>query len=144
MRHGTKQLLVVALMLVAASSPVKAYLGDDSERVDDLYGNLIKRRLRDDGSVSLLYGKGPYLYRVIFAGDRSISESYSHMNGKDLSENEIAKFLKANAAGRAWLTAGTSKQRRFKRSDGRAEATYGIAEGRPTLTVRELRRPPDE
>jgi hypothetical protein len=139
-----KQFLVIALAIIAVSSPVKAYLGDGSDRVDDLYGNLIKRRLRDDGTVSVLYGKDQYLYRVIFAGDRSISESYSHMNGKDLSEKEIAKFLKANAAGGMWIVANTSKQRRFKRSDDRADATYGIAEGRPALTVRELRPPPDE
>jgi len=139
-----KQILVVVLTLIAASSPVKAYLGDGSDRVDDLYGNLIKRRLRDDGTVSVLYGKGQYVYRVIFAGDRSISESYSHLNGKDLSEKEIAGFLKANAAGGAWIAANTSKGRRFKRSDDRAEATFGIIEGRPALTVRELRRPPDE
>ena len=139
-----KQVLVILLMLIAASSPVKAYLGDDSDRVDDLYGNLIKQRLRDDGTVSVLYGKGKYLYRVIFAGDRSVSESYSHLDGKDLSEREIAGFLKANAAGRTWISANTSKGRRFKRSDDRAEATYGITEDRPALTVRELRRPPDE
>jgi hypothetical protein len=139
-----KRFLVIALAIIAVSSPVKAYLGDGSDRVDDLYGNLIKRRLRDDGTVSVLYGKDQYLYRVIFAGDRSISESYSHMNGKDLSEKEIAKFLKANAAGGMWIVANTSKQRRFKRSDDRADATYGIAEGRPALTVRELRPPPDE
>lgn len=139
-----KRFLVIALTFIAASSPVKAYLGDDSDRVDDLYGNLIKRRLRDDGTVSVLYGKGQYLYRVIFAGDRSISESYSLMNGKDLSEKEIARFLKANAAGGAWLSAGASKGRRFKRSDDRAEATYGITEGRPALTVRELRPPLDQ
>jgi hypothetical protein len=139
-----KQFLVVALALIATASPVKAFLGDDSDRVDDLYGNLIKRRLRDDGTVSVLYGKDQYLYRVIFAGDRSISESYSHMNGKELSEKEIAKFLRANAAGGAWISASPSKERRFKRSDDRAEAAYGITEGRPALTVRELRPPPDQ
>jgi hypothetical protein len=139
-----KQFLVVALALIAAASPVKASLGDDSDRVDDLYGNLIKRRLRDDGTVSVLYGKDQYLYRVIFAGDRSISESYSHMNGKELSEKEIAKFLRANAAGGAWISASPSKERRFKRSDDRAEATYGMTEGRLALTVRELRPPPPD
>ena len=144
MNYGMKQFLVVALALIAAASPVKACLGDDSDRVDDLYRNLMKRRLRDDGTVSVLYGQDQYLYRVIFANDRSISESYSHTNGKDLSEKEIAKFLRANAAGGAWIAANTAKERRFKRSDGRAVAAYGIAEGRPSLTVRELRPPPDQ
>ena len=131
--------LVVALTILAVSSSASANLGDGSERIDDLYGNLVQRRLRDDGTVSVLYHKDRYLYLVIFANDRSVSESYSHMNGTDLSEKEIAKFLKVNAAGGTWIPANTSKQRRFKRSDNRAEAMYGSSSGRRALTVRELR-----
>ena len=134
-----KQFLVVALTVITASSSVQANLGDGSDRIDDLYGNLVQRQLRDDGTVSVLYHKDQYLYLVIFANDRSISESYSHMNGKDLSEKEIAKFLKVNAAGGTWIPANTPKERRFKRSDNRVEATYGSTSGRRALTVRELR-----
>ena len=131
--------LIIALTIVAAWSPARANLGDGSDRIDDLYGNLVQRRLRDDGTVSVLYHKGQYLYLVIFANDRSISESYSHMKGTDLSEKEISKFLKLNSAGGTWIPANTSKERRFKRSDNGAEATYGTASGRRALTVRELR-----
>jgi hypothetical protein len=134
-----KQFLVVALIVVTNLSSVWANLGDGSERIEERYGNLVQRQLRDDGTVSVLYHKGQYLYLVIFANDRSISESYSHINGKDLSEKEIAKFLKLNAAGATWIPATTSKERRFKRSDNRAEATYGSTTGRRALTVRELR-----
>jgi hypothetical protein len=130
--------LVVALTILVISSSASAYLGDSSDRIDDLYGNLDQRRLRDDGTVSVIYHKGQYVYLVIFANDRSISESYSHIKGTDLSEKEIAKFLKLNAAGGTWIPANTSRERRFKRSDNRAEATYGIASGRRALTVREL------
>ena len=130
--------LVVALTILAVLSSASANLGDSSDRIDDLYVNLDQRRLRDDGTVSVLYHKGQYLYLVIFANDRSISESYSHVKGTDLSEKEIAKFLKLNAAGGTWTPANTSKERRFKRSDNRAEATYGMASGRRALTVREL------
>ena len=135
-----KQFLVAALMVVTALSPVWANLGDVSDRIDDAYGNLVQRRLRDDGTVSVLYHKDRYLYLVIFANDRSVSESYSHMNGTDLSEKEIAKFLKGNAAGGTWIPANSSRERRFKRSDDGAEATYGSSTGRRALTVRELRR----
>lgn len=130
--------LVVALTILVISSSASAYLGDSSDRIDDLYGNLDQRRLRDDGTVSVIYHKGQYVYLVIFANDRSISESYSHIKGTDLSEKEIAKFLKLNAAGGTWIPANTSKERGFKRSDNRAEATYGTASGRRALTVREL------
>jgi len=135
----TIEFLVVTAVLVIIASPVRANLGDGSDRIDDLYGNLVQRRLRDDGTVSVLYHKDRYLYLVIFANDRSVSESYSHMNGKDLSEREIAKFLKANSAGGTWILASASNERRFKRSDNRAEAAYGTASGRRALTVREVR-----
>ncbi len=134
-----KQFLVAALAVVTALNSVWANLGDGSDRTEDRYGNLLQRQLRDDGTVSVLYHKGRYLYLVIFANDRSISESYSHMNGTDLSEKEIAKFLKLNAAGGTWIPANTSKERHFKRSDDRAEATHGSSTGRRALTVRELR-----
>ena len=135
-----KQLLIIAFTVVAGLSSAWGNLGDGSDRIDDLYGNLVHRQLRDDGTVKVLYHKDRYLYMVIFSSDRSVSESYAHMNGKDLSEKEIAKFLKANAAGGTWIPANTSTERRFKRSDNRAEATYGTATGRRALTVREVGR----
>ncbi|SRR6266480_538152 len=133
-----KQFFVVALTLITASTSIQANLGDGADRIEESYGNLVQRQLRDDGTVSVLYHGGRYLYLVIFANERSISESYSHMNGKDLSEKEIAKFLKVNAAGGTWISANTPKERRFKRSDNRAEATYATVDERRTLTVRAL------
>jgi hypothetical protein len=73
---------------------------------------------------------------VIFANGQSVLERYSHANGSDLSEKEIARFLKANAAGATWSPDSEAKERRFRRSDHTAEATYGTVDGRPTLTVR--------
>jgi hypothetical protein len=135
-----KQLLVVVLTVLATVSPVRANLGDGHERIDDAYENVVERHLRDDGTVSVLYhrNQGRYLYFVIFAGGRSVLEGYSRANGTDLSEKEIARFLKANAAGGTWMPAGTPKERGFKRSDGKAEATYATVDERPTLTVRTL------
>jgi hypothetical protein len=133
-----KQLLVVVLIVLVTLSPVRGTLGDRDERIDDAYGNVVERHLLDDGRVSILYHKdqGRYLYFVIFANGRSVLEGYSRVKGTDLSEKEIAKFLKANAAGGTWMPAGTPQERRFKRSDGKAEATYATVDGRPTLTVR--------
>jgi hypothetical protein len=134
-----KQLLVIALIALTGLHPVWAYLGDGSDRIDDLYGNLVQRQLRDDGTVGVVYHKDRYIYLVVFANGRSISESYSHTKGTELSEKEIAKFLKLNAAGGTWIPANTSKGQRFKRNDNGAEATYGITNGRRALTVRDLR-----
>jgi hypothetical protein len=135
---GMKQFLVVVLTVLTTLSPVRANLGDRDERVDDAYGNVVERHLLDDGRVSILYHRdqGQYFYFVIFANGRSVLEGYSRVKGTDLSEKEIARFLKANAAGATWMPVGRANERRFKRSDDKAEATYATVDGRPTLTVR--------
>ena len=133
-----KQLLVVVLTVLATLSRAWANLGDGNEKIADAYGDVVERHLLDDGTVSVLYKKDRYLYFVIFANGRSFLEGYSRVKGNDLSEREIARFLKANAAGGTWLPAGTPKERRFKRSDDKADATYATMDGRPTLRVREL------
>jgi hypothetical protein len=137
-----KQFSLIVLAILATLTCGWANLGDSSDRVDDAYGNLVQRRLRDDGTVSVIYHKDRYLYEVIFADGRSVSETYFNVKGTDLSEKEIMRFLKTNAAGATWTPDNTAKERRFKRSDGKAEATYGTVKGRPALTVRELRAQP--
>src|SRR4030095_9596959 len=92
--------LIVAFCVIASSA--SANLGENSERIEDKYGTIVQRRLRDDGTVSVVYAKGRYLYMVTFANGRSISESYSRANGTDLSEKEITKFLRANSAAK-WV-----------------------------------------
>ena len=133
-----KQFSLILLTILAALTCCRANLGDDSDRVDDAYGNLVQRRLRDDGTVSVLYHKDRYLYQVTFADGRSISETYFNVKGTDLTEKEIASFLKANAARATWTPLNSAKKRRFQRSDGKAEAAYGKVNGRPALTVREV------
>ena len=129
----------IALVLALIANSASANLGENSERIEDRYGTIVQRRLRDDGTVSVVYSKDRYLYMVTFANSRSVSESYSRANGKDLSEKEIAKFLKANS-GAKWVPSNIGTERRFESSDGAAEATYGILNGRPALTVRDTRR----
>jgi hypothetical protein len=125
---------ILAVFVIASSA--SAGLGDNSDRIEDLYGTIVQRRLRDDGTVSVVYLKSRYLYLVTFANGRSVSESYSHVNGTDLSEREITKFLKANGA--KWLPSNSGPDRRFKSNDGTTEAIYAPVNGRPALTVREL------
>jgi len=136
---NVKQSSVIVLAILAIVSCSWANLGDSADRIEDSYGSILQRRLRDDGTVSVLYHKDRYLYDVTFANGRSVSETYFHVKGTDLSEKEIMRFLKANAAGSTWTAENTTKERRFSRSDDKAEATYGTVRGRPALTVRELR-----
>jgi len=134
-----KQSIALVLACCVIASSAWANIGDNSERIEDAYGTIVQRRLLDDGRVSVVYTKGRYLYMVTFANSRSISESYSRVNGKDLSEKEIANFLKANS-GAKWTSVSTGSERRFESSDGAVKATYGILNGRPALTVRDIRR----
>jgi len=134
-----KQSIALVLAFCLVSIPAWANLGENSERIEDRYVTIVQRRLRDDGSVSVVYTKDRYLYMVTFANSRSIQESYSRADGKDLSEKEITKFLKANS-GAKWAASTTGKERHYRTSDGAAEATYGILNGRPALTVRDVRR----
>ena len=134
-----KQFSLILLAILATATCGWANLGDGTDKIDDSYGNLVQRRLRDDGTVSVLYHKDRYLYQVTFANGRSVSETYFNVKGTDLTEKEITTFLKANAAKATWTPDSSAKERRFKRSDGKAEATYGPVNGRPALTVRELR-----
>jgi hypothetical protein len=139
---NVKQSGVIVLAILATVSCSWANLGDSADRIEDSYGSTLQRRLRDDGTVSVLYHKDRYLYEVTFADGRSVSETYFHVKGTDLSEKEIMRFLKANAAGATWTAENTTKERRFSRSDDKADATYGTVRGRPALTVRELRTKP--
>jgi hypothetical protein len=133
-----KKFCAVLPAMFAAANLVWGSLGDGSDKIDDAYGSIIQRRLRDDGTVSVLYHKDRYLYFVLFAEGRSVLERYSRADGRELSEREISRFLKANAAGATWIRSNTAGEQRFKRSDGHAEATYGKMNGRPALRVREV------
>ncbi len=137
-----KEFSIFILAILATVTCGWANLGDGDDKIEDSYGSILQRSLRDDGTVSVLYHKDRYLYMVTFNNGRSVSESYFHVKGTDLSEKEITKFLKANAAGATWTSENTAKERRFRRSDGKAEATYGTVRDKPALTVREVHGKP--
>jgi hypothetical protein len=136
--RAMKQFLVVVLIILAALNCSWANLGDNYEKVEDSYGSIAERSLRDDGTVSILYHKDRYLYLVIFGDSHSISETYFHTNGTDLSEKEISRFLKANGFGATSKPTNAGKEWHFRRNDGKAEAIYGTVRDRPALTVRVL------
>ncbi len=73
----------------------------------------------------------------------SIAERYSRFDKKDLSETEIARFFKMNAAHKmTWSrdeSGDSAKGRRFERSDRKAEATVGKGEVTVTLKSGQLK-----
>lgn len=134
-----KWLLVAFLTISAGENSVWASLGADGDSIEDSYGPLVERHLRDDGTISAVYHKDRYLCVVIFDNGVSVSETYSRRDGADLTEKEIARFLKANAGRKmTWVRDDDprSKERRFKRSDHKAEATYREVDDQFALTVR--------
>ena len=135
-----KKFFVLFLTILTGGSSVWANLGDSDDKIEDSYGQLVERHLLDDGTVSTIYHKDRYLCFVLFDNRRSVLERYSRTDGRDLSPKEISKFLKANAARATWTQHDTSKERRFERSDHKAEATYLKVDGRPTLKVRALNK----
>src|SRR5438132_4121945 len=91
-----KQLLIFVLAIFTTLTCSWASLGDNYEKLEYSYGSIGERRLRDDGTVSILYHKDRYLYLVIFADGRSVSETFFHTKGTDLSEKETHRFPQAN------------------------------------------------
>ena len=137
--QSMKRFFVFSLMILTGVSSVCASLGDSDDKIENSYDKLVERHLLDDGTVSTLYHKDRYLIFVLFDKRRSILETYSRVDRRDLSPKEISKFLKANAGRATWARDDTSKERRFERSDHKAEATYRKVDGRPTLKVRPMR-----
>jgi hypothetical protein len=135
-----KNLAVLLVAFSVAASPVQAHLGEDGDRIEISYGDLIDRHLRDDGTVGARYHKNKdrYAYFVLFDRNVSILEKIARVDGAEMSEKEIAKFLKANAGRGKWLPSNEANRRRFERSDHKAEAIYEKIDGKPALTFRSL------
>ena len=74
-----KRFFVLVMTISAGVSSVCANLGDGGDRIDDSYGKLVERHLRDDGTVSTLYHKDRYLYLVVFDHGVSVLEKYSRV-----------------------------------------------------------------
>ena len=133
-----KRSLLGILTLVITVASTDAKLGDNEGQIGAAYGKLIQKLPRSDASVTNLYEKGDYVYMVVFRGGISVFEMYARANQADLSSREIDTFLKANAAGAAWVAVDNKGAgREWKRSDHKAKASYFRLGGRPTLTVME-------
>ena len=137
--YFVKRFFALFLAISTGMTSVWAKVGDTDDKIEDSYGNVLQRHLRDDGTVDILYHKDRYFYFVVFDKRVSVLERYSRVDGADLSEKEITKFLKANAGkGVTWTraSADNSKECKFERSDHKAKATCARMNGRLTLTVR--------
>jgi hypothetical protein len=134
-----KRFLFVVGALAVSLVSAKANLGQNQGQIYAAYGKPIQKLPGFGEGASCLYQKGGFSYMVMFRGGVSVFETYSRANQAELSEKEIAAFLKANAAGATWVPVSYNKApgREWKRSDHKAKASYVATAGRPTLTVME-------
>ena len=129
------RLLCILALFAAMAHPAWASLGNDDEAIDSMYGNISKRHLRDDGTVSVLYHNDKYYFFVVFKDLHSISEAYARGDGNKLSKKEIARFLQANAGHSRWPAKTLSPDGKMERADHKAEASFTEIDGRVMLQV---------
>ena len=127
--------LCILALLIATLHSTFATLGDDDEKIDAMYGNIDKRHLRDDGTVSVLYHNDKYYFLVLFKDLRSISEAYSRGDGRKLSEKEMSGFLQANAGRSRWPAKTVPPDGKLERADHKAEAAFVDIDGKLMLQV---------
>src|SRR6188474_1621923 len=110
------------ILFLLMARVVCASLGEDGDKIEEAYGGPKSRQLRDNGTVAIIYQKDRYLYQVVFERGVSISEEYSRVDSAELSEKEIARFLKRNGGAKMpWTRRDTAQGQRFERSDHLAE-----------------------
>lgn len=127
----------MCIMAVSATmiGQIFASLGNDDEAIEAMYGNISKRHLRDDGTVSVLYHNDKYYFFVVFKNLHSISEAYSRGDGNKLSKKEISRFLQANAGRSRWAANTLLPDGKLERADHKAEASFTEIDGRVMLQV---------
>ncbi|HEY2125128.1 MAG TPA: hypothetical protein VGG94_06655 [Chthoniobacterales bacterium] len=119
------------------SGVVRGNLGDNGDRIDDLYGSLVARHLSDNGTVVTLYHKDRYLIEVTFDHNVSVLEKYSRYDRTDLSEKEVTRLLKMNTGRAKWVRDEKSQEGWFERSDHMAKAK--AAQGELTVKIATLK-----
>ena len=87
----------VAFLFFAIATVASAALGDGADKIEEAYGVIAQRHLLDNGAVQILYQKDRYYYLVTFARGVSVAEEYSRVDRANLSDKEVARFLKMNA-----------------------------------------------
>ena len=127
-------LCVVALLFGTLHSAFAA-LGDDDEKIDAIYGNIAKRHLRDDGTVSVLYHNDKFYFLVLFRDLHSVSEAYARGDGNKLSKKEISRFLEGNRGASHWPANTLPPDGKLERADHRAEASFIEIDGRLMLQI---------
>jgi hypothetical protein len=125
---------ILALAAVMAH-PALASLGNDDETIDAMYGDVVKRHLRNDGTVSVLYHGKKYYCFVVFKDLHTISEAYARGDGRKLSDKEISGLLEANAGRSRWPAKVVPADGKLERADHKAEASFTEIEGRLMMQV---------
>jgi hypothetical protein len=129
------RLFCILVLVAAMAHPAFAALGTDDETMEAMYSTIVKRHLRDDGTVSVLYHNDKYYCFAVFKNLHTISEAYSRGDGIKLSKKEISRFLEMNRGISHWPANTLLLEQKLERADHKAEAAFAEIDGRVMLQV---------
>ena len=127
-------LLLIAGLAISSAPVSLAAIGDSDSDIAELFGQPVDSRAPNkNGIATNVYKKGDYVILVQFLSRRSLAESYTRLDKRDFSENELSAFLEGSRNGHTWLK--DPDKLMWQRSDGKASAWCQTLSGRPTLLI---------
>src|SRR5947209_243128 len=97
----TKLTIATTLLLLLASTPAFARLGESPAEIAARYGPGQEEPPRFANSTEMKYSKNGFQIFVHFIEGKSVMEQFKRTSGK-MSDQEIAAFLKTFSSGRPW------------------------------------------
>lgn len=112
-----------------------AHIGDNEQAIEELCGKPIKTGSPDKRGVTTnKYQAGNYLVLVQFFKHLSIAESYTRVDQREFSEEELNNFLEGrNYSSHAWIKDPNNLE--WERIDHHAHAWVRTVGGRPTFLI---------
>ena len=129
-----KRVLVFFLTVMFATQ-LFAHIGDNEQAIEELCGKPIKTGSPDKRGVTTnKYQAGNYLVLVQFFKHLSIAESYTRVDQRDFSEDELNRFLEGRTySSHAWIKDPNNLE--WERIDHHARAWCRTVDGRPTFLI---------
>jgi len=127
--------LFIALLIVAGAGESQARLGETSAQIKTRYGESFNGFGAPNGVTTCSFRLRNFIITVDFVKDKSISEKYHHVSGRQLTDSEIEALLNANAdGGKVQVKDKAAKEWNIV-SDAKVVATASYSTKEATLTV---------
>jgi hypothetical protein len=102
----TRSIAITLLMLV---SPAFARIGETEQQIEARYGRSSRTLSKGNEPLQKLYRSSGLNIGVTYIDGVSQCEIFSKQDDSELSKNEIALLLEANAAGTKWIEHPTAR-----------------------------------